>query len=343
MAVLDPSLRSYIQQYPSLSGPDENSNLKAFTEIRKGVVMKTGTVQREIEKQLHVNLALTQRQETIAGQILRSVGISDIAIKQATHDFGWRFKHIPESCDSVLCLGIGTGEELAFLRAKAPGAHIVVMDYVKKVWPGLLETLNAEFIQCDLVAELSTHRRQYDVIFSNHTLEHQFDPDLVLRLICSRLTVGSLLVSGMPLDADPSIPLLHEVEERCSHPSDLHIIDMGLIDPGHPWKSNATDLYETLQSNGYANIQILQRSDVPYRTPLAEKSAASDQFKRLLQAISVCTFSLLRRSIKVLFRSHVPLVIRRVISSLERRLPFGASRLKNRYAPDIVFVAQRFD
>ena len=341
MGVQDPRLQEYIQRYPFLTGPNEDTNLRAFGELRKGIRTTTSQGEFAIETYPHADLGLSKEQNDIACGILKSVGLDEAAVQEAEHDFAWRSKLIPENCTSVLCLGSGSGEELAFLRARAPHARIVVMDYVKKVWPGLLEALQAEFIQCDLVAELQTQPNQYDAVFSNHTLEHQFDPDKVLRLIHQRLVTGGVLVSGMPMDAAQSIPLWSLVEERCSAPSKLHLIDMGLLDPGHPWKTNAADLHNTLQMSGYSKIRLLQRSDVPYRTPKTQASANSNFYKPVLQFLHVGALDAVRLGIRAMFKTTVPLVVRRTLVALERRVPFGANRLKNRYAPDIVFSATK--
>jgi 2-polyprenyl-3-methyl-5-hydroxy-6-metoxy-1,4-benzoquinol methylase len=341
MKVRDPRLQGYVQQYPFLTGPDEKANLLAFAEIRDGLQVDTSPTQPVINKRLHADLALSLEQKNAAKNFLRSVGLVDAAIEQADHDFGWRVKHIPEACKSILCLGIGTGEELAFLRARAPNARIVAMDYVQKSWPGLMQHLHAEFVQCDLVAELSSHTNQYDVVFSNHTLEHQFDPDMVLGLIHKNLNAGGMLVSGMPLDADPAVPLLNLVRELGLRPSTLHLIDMGLLDPGHPWKSNAADIHTTLQKCGFSQIQITQRADVPYRTPKTQTSAASVKYKLALAKWHERTFNFLRTIIRTLFKPGVPLAIRKTFIAIERRSPLGANRLKNRYAPDIVFSATK--
>ena len=340
MHVKDTALHGYIQTFPFLTGPDEDANRRALEALRAGtqVIRRSGAP--VVSRLAHAAMALPQAQADAACALLRSVGLAEPAIENALHDFGWRLRAVPMNCRSVLCLGSGTGEELAFLRARAPAARIVVMDFVGKVWPGLLEAVGAQFIQCNMVTELGLHAPRYDLVFSNHTLEHMFDPDTVLWRIHQRLEPGGMLVSGLPLDADMATPLLGWVIARCEQPGSLNLVDIGLLDAGHPWKTNATDLRQTLQEAGFSEITITQRDDVPFRTALHERSGPWF-LQQLAAAGNTATFDLLRRLLRTLFPGGPPLLVRRVLVGLERQVPFGANRLKNRYAPDVVFTAVR--
>lgn len=336
--VTDPLLRAYIQQYPFLTGPDENANRRALMAIRGGIRVSKSTHEASVRRPASESLALTPPENQRAGALLRSIGLSDAQARSAEHDFAWRVSPVPSATQSILCLGSGEGDELVFLRAKAPHARIVVLDYVQKLRPGLLTAVSAEFIQCDMVSELASHPHQFDLVFSNHTLEHMFDPDQILALIHKRLRQGGMIVSGLPLDGDASVPLQQSIADICAAASRLHAIDLGVFDAGHPWKTNAADLTKTLFAAGFSNIDILQRDESPYRSaPHRDKRAATPRV--LLGTAYAMIFKTARSALKLLYPEHVPHRIRRLLVALERRVPFGANRLKNTYAPDVTFSA----
>ena len=336
--VTDPKLRAYIQQHPFLTGPDENANAQALLAIRSGIRVSRRDGAGVIKRQPSLALALTPEENKRAADYLRAVGMSEAQIHHAQHDFGWRVFRVPAECKSILCLGSGEGEELAFLRAKAPAARIVVLDYVQKVRQSLLAAVNAHFIACDLVGELSAHPHLYDLVFSNHTLEHMFDPDQVLALIHKRLNPGGMIVSGLPLDGDATVPLQPFIAEICASASRLHAIDLGVFDAGHPWKTNANDLTSSLWAAGFSNIAILQRADAPFRSEPDHDRRASLP-KALLGTAHSVFFKTARFALKALFPAHPPHQVLRLLVALERRVPFGANRLKNTYAPDVTFSA----
>lgn len=337
-AITDPELRSYVQQYPFLTGPDELANARALSALRTGIRISRCKDDGEVHRKPHETLSLTQAQNTAACDMLRATGMPEAQIRDTQHDFGWRVSQVPSDAALILCLGSGAGDELAFLRAKAPAARIVVMDYVQKIREGLLQAVNAEFIQCDLVHELSAQTTQYDIVFSNHTLEHMFDPDQVLNLIYQRLRVGGMIVSGLPLDGDSSVPLHAAIVKISEKASELHAIDLGMFDAGHPWKTNAADLKNSLINAGFSDIEIFQRSEAPYRSQLDD-----DRLSRLPRKLLVLThaaiFQTTRFLLKLLFPHTPPMQFCKLLVAIERRVPFGANKLKNRYSPDVTFSA----
>lgn len=339
--ISDPALQAYIQQHPFLTGPDRDVNWRALQAVRASVRVSESALDVPIRARPAAELALPARQERAACDLLRSVGLSEGAIEHARRDFGWRAAPVPPDASSILCLGSGAGEELAFLRARAPTARIVVLDYVAKLRPGLQAAVNAEFVQCDLVGELGARVDQHDVVFSNHTLEHLFEPDRVLRLIARRLREGGMLVAGLPLDGEATTPFQREVVRIARGAARLHPLDLGVFDAGHPWKTNAADLSVALRAAGFVEVTITQRADEPHRA-FADTPAARPRLPRpVLEALYRGVFAPARRMLRALPGARVPQVVCRGFVAAERRVPFGAGRLKNGFAPDVVVCAIR--
>lgn len=335
----DPALQAYVQQHPFLTGPDRDLNRLALHAVRGSIALSVSTRHMPIRRRPIAELSLPVAQEQAACDLLRSIGITAAEVEHARRDYSWRAAPVPPDTASILCLGSGTGEELAFLRARAPAARIVVLDYVSKLRPGLAQAARTEFVQCDLVAELEARDERHDVVFSNHTLEHLFEPDRVLRLIARRLREGGLLVSGLPLDGDASTPLHDDVVAMSSAAGSLHALDMGVFDAGHPWKTNAGDLTESLTAAGFADVVIVQREDEPHRA-FADLSGARPGLPRpVLEAAYRAVFSPARRLLRAIFRSGAPHAVCRGLVALERRVPFGAGRLKNGFSPDVLVCA----
>jgi hypothetical protein len=117
----------------------------------------------------------------------------------------------------------------------------------------------------------------------------------------------------------------------------LHQLDFGVFDLGHPWKTNPADLKSTLQRCGFADVRVVQRADVPYRTTWPAQSSTWP--RGLLLACYWPVFGSLRWLLKLLFPRTVPLIVRRLLVALERRVPFGANRMRNSFSNDVVVTA----
>lgn len=336
--VRDPSLHAYIQQYPFLTGPDEAQNLRALAAVRAGIRLTDAPPCAAIEQRPAAELDLSSQERADAASALKASGLPDVRVQQALADFGWRTAPIPRDTGTILCLGCGSGEELALLRARAPGARLFVMEFVDKVHPGLLARVNAQLHVCNFVEELDRMNEVFDAVFSNHTLEHLFEPDRVLRLIRARLRPRGLLVSGLPLDGEVSVPLRARVEAMARRPQSLHALDMGVFDAGHPWKTNAADLHATLLAAGFDDVRIVQRSDVPSRDFGARRWPATLP-AATLEALYGSLFGTSRAVLKAVFRRSAPLAVRRGLVALERRVAFGAGPLKNFNVPDVLVSA----
>lgn len=337
--VTDPKLRAYMQQYPFLTGPDEALNLRSFEAVKENIHIKIDEELAGIYQMPHKEFDMDASISAAALEILNSVGLSKSAAKNAEHDFAWRIWGLPYEATSILCIGIGEGHELAFLKAKAPKAKIVAIEYIDKVLPGLLDLTGTEMRCGDMVSLLSSATEKFDVIFSNHTLEHLYDPEVVINLMIKRLSSNGVFIAGMPLDGQKNGILYHDVLEICKTPKNLHLLDMGLLDAGHPWKTNSNGLTVCLMRAGLRDVKIYQRQDVPNRTKRGIRSP--NNFNAIFhEGIYKLIFGTYKMVMKMIWPKNSPLSIRKIQFAIERRLPFGANRLRGRCAPDIVVVGK---
>jgi SAM-dependent methyltransferase len=334
----DAALQAYIQRYPFLTGPDARSNVRALAAVREGTRVTDYADAPSPIRQFNTELMMTPDENAAAAAFLRQAGMREGAIAHATLDFSWRAARIPAGCRSMLCLGSGGGEELAFVRARAPRARLVVWDYAEKASTALLRAVNAQYKACDLVPALQDCDDKFEVVFSNHTLEHLFDPDRVLRLIHERLTNGGVLVSGLPLDADASVPHHRQVAALARSAATIRAIDLGLFDAGHPWKTSVADLRATLIDVGFTGVKIVQRADLPFRAP-AYPAAAGYGPSALDRAMYHATFGPMRQLLGAALGDATPRLLCRVLVAAERRVPFGGGRMKNGGSPDVVVTA----
>lgn len=338
--VIDPAMRFYLQQYPFLTGPNEAMNQAALATIRQGVHVRNAAPDVVVNRKPHRNFAIPATELERVTALLSAAGQNVEQIAAAEHDYAWRVHALPLTCNSVLCIGAGEGHELAFIRARLPQARIVVIDYMAKALPGLLEAVKAEFVQGDLVEGLRHHGERHDAVFSNHTLEHMYDPEEVLSLVFQVLRPGGVVVSGLPMDADLSAALHKEIVELAGRANRLHAMDMGLFDAGHPWKTHPADLAEVLMNCGFSEIHVMQRADVPARTALHGQGSTDSQRTWGVLAYRM-SFAPARALLKKLWPGGGPLLVRRVLVAAERRVPFGANRLQSQHSPDMLMVATR--
>lgn len=335
----DTSLCAYLQRYPFLTGPDESVNRRALAAIRQAVVLRHNQRDAELLRRPHAELMPPDGELQRARALLQTAGLSPAEIKNAEHDYAWRFHGLPGDRHAVLCVGSGEGHEIAFIRARLPDARIHVIDFVPKVLPGLLTACKAQFEATDLSQGLAAYAGQFDAVFSNHTLEHMYQPHRILDELRRVLMPGGILISGLPLDGHTGHPLSADIQRLAARPHKLHAVDMGLFDAGHPWKSNPGDLVQSIEEAGFTGAQVVQRADVPARTGVAfagsqRLSAHSGAF------LNRCTFGIVRKAVRVLWPDHAPLWLRRILVAVERRSSFGANRLQAAHSPDVVVTAR---
>jgi SAM-dependent methyltransferase len=220
-----------------------------------------------------------------------------------------------------------------FLSAAAPNARILSIDVNNTLLPGIELTTRVDFLQTHILDYIAYENERFVVVFSNHVLEHMNDPVPVLAGLRRQLVRGGVMLAGLPLDGETcSAVLQHKLIRR------LSATDLGEFDLSHPWKTTASDLYETLVAAGFDNVRLVQREHhLNFMTPgdetrLRKISARGKLLNRLI-------FGPIKQVINTCFGRWPPLLALQLLYGLERRVWFGSNNLKNRTTPEILVVA----
>ena len=97
-----------------------------------------------------------------------------------------------------------------------------------------LELLGVDFLPGDIfesMRTLQTNGRHFDLIFSNHVVEHFYEPDDALATMAGVLNEGGMFSSALPWDAYPMGDLLRAIAEN---PTRTHGLDINWLDLRHP-------------------------------------------------------------------------------------------------------------
>src|SRR5262249_11602909 len=159
--------------------------------------------------------------------------------------------------------------------------------------------------------------------FCNHVLEHLFEPEVTLGLVRRSLRAGGSLIAGLPMEGCSDGVFASAMRRMASRPAALHILDIGVLDAGHAWKTNPADLRATLEREGFSEIRLHLRKT---QNRLIHTTA-----RKVGIFLYACTFGAARESLKVLCPGMTDGLVRWFLAA-ERRCWFGANRLKNKFA-----------
>jgi SAM-dependent methyltransferase len=159
---------------------------------------------------------------------------------------------------NVLVIGCGKGEELLFLCAVLTQARITALDYRDELSPALKQATGVRLIVGNMNEILPRLGQEFDLICSNHTLEHLYKPAETLAKLVSVLRPEGALISTLPMDGMSSNRFLTDVRKVVDR-KNSHPLDVVYLDAGHPWKTNPVDLVATLLEAGFESPRLYQR------------------------------------------------------------------------------------
>lgn len=339
--VSDPAMQAYMQRYPFAEGPDETMNLRARDEAAKGMFFREAgpavvPVQLSPEE---AKLGAAEEQRAVA--MLDAIGLSSELQAKHLDDFGWEANLVPCEARNVLVIGCGDAVEMVFLRAVAPEAQLTGVDYHDSVLPGLKDAVGMTLLTGDMHDRLRELRPEYDLVFSNHTLEHMYDPDKTLAMLAGLLVEGGSLISTFPMMAQEGTPFLEKVRSGVRRRgSMLPLMDMVYFDLGHPWKTNPADAQATLKRAGFAEVKLFQRRDHPCRT-VSLSGAALEQERGAAVARNRRLLGPLVGIAARMMRPEVSLRVRKLILAVSRRVSFGTNRVMNEYSEEVLVLARK--
>ena len=334
--VVEPELQAYLQRYPFASGPDEAKNARGRAAA-EGVRLREAGVPFAVTLLEPVETLLADEEERRLQLLFERVGVT--AAEQRTHrdDFGWEANLVPRSARNVLVLGCGDGVESLFLRAVLPEARLTALDYGNSLLPGVAEATGVRFLAGDMHEHLRGLRREYDLAFSNHTLEHMYAPDATLAAVAALLVPGGHVLSTLPLMGEHGSPFLERVRRQAEQGGRIHPVDLVFFDLGHPWKTNPADIVATLGRAGFAGVKVYQRVGHKGRPMAATETELHGKRRtaRLLYGLLLAPVRWVAKGMWALGMKQSP----RWLFALERRLPFGVNNTMNLLSEEACFVA----
>jgi len=340
--ISDVNLRAQLQTQVLASDPEVFS--AAVNAFRSNFKQRSGNCKylprivelNDDESKVDIEYSAAVRRQVGRITSLRSIP-DDLA------NYGWKIQRLPSERTRILSVGCGGGSELIFLRARYPDAKITALDYTFGVRGGAqaLKMLDVEFIQGNIF-ETAEHLFQrglrFDLIFSNHVIEHFFNPDEQIAFLSSLLEAGGVWSAGLPLDAYPLSDLLAKLAKE---PRAIHPLDMNWLDVRHPWKTSEADLSTTLFNAGLDDITIYRRVNHfgNSRRPMSRSECESRE--RRARKVYACSIGPLVSTAKFLFGSRPHPVLARLIFGIDRRLWFGHYRVKMDVQPEVFVTAVR--
>lgn len=340
LTVEDPAIRSYLQRYPFADGPDKATNARCLQIIRDRLTARSNVPTGAPIVWLEPNeTPLTAEQMARLKRIMDESGLPAEARPKLINDYAWEASLIPPGTKSALVIGCGDGVELMFMRAVLPEAKITALDYDDFMSPECKNAVGARFFQGDFHALLAGFGQEFDLISSNHTLEHLYTPEEILAMLAGLLVDHGALISTLPMDATPDSPFREKVLELTTT-KNAHLLDLVYLDAGHPWKTNPADLNATLQEAGFEPPRLYQRREHLSRVVAGSKR----RFKAQLfvgRTLHTFFFALPRWFAKTIFPNNPPGIVTRSLQGAERRMWFGTNQLKNRYTQEVLVLAYK--
>ncbi|HXB63099.1 MAG TPA: class I SAM-dependent methyltransferase [Acidobacteriaceae bacterium] len=336
ISILDHQLQAYLQKHPFADGPDPAVNAAARKAIAAGLHARPAAPELTPRLLSPAETQLSAAEQDALYRLFTQLHLGTHPQRIYRNDFAWEANLVPRAAKNVLVIGCGDGVELLFLRAVLPQAAITAIDYGNTLLPGLQQAVGLRFLQGDMNSHLQSLAREYDLVFSNHTLEHLYTPDDMLALLASLLVPGGSLVSILPMVGKTGVPFLNRIQAAASG-APLHPLDMILLDPGHPWKTNPGDLKQTMERAGFRGVELYQRQN-----HLSRGLNVSTPVFKLSRDFHVLSNNLLitpvRGLLKLCFRRVVPSRLPKLLFAFDRRLFCSTNKLMNLFAEEVLVI-----
>lgn len=334
----DPAMQIYLQHWTYVTGPDQEGNLAARRAIRQSLRQRKPWTGASPVTYLPPEQTLLRpdEMERLRG-FFRELQYDAAHQNQLIERFAWHANLVDRSITDVLDFGCGNGMELLFLRAVLPQANIAAVDWVDRLTPAIRRLTEVNMVVGNVNEQCRAFPGKFQLIYSNHTLEHVYTPDDLIRMLFGLLTPGGTLISILPMDADPNAVFQDKLASIANDRASIHPFDMVYLNAAHPWKTNPADLHGTLVSAGFQRVALYQRA----RNRSAQLRAAAG--KRLERILCALTFGAFRAVFRPLLpeRARITTQISRVLHAAERRVWFGTSNLRARYAEEILLHATK--
>ncbi len=324
----------YLQSYPFLNGPRRDLNEALLARLPLAISVRNPASGCQVERHCAQELRLRPPVEERARSLLDSIGVPDRRIAGLMDRFAWKVSEIPADTRAILDIGCGDGIELAFLHAAAPDARITAIDWHDGLMAGIKNMSAVHFKALNILDYLEATTERFDLIFSNHVIEHMYDPDRVCALLQRCLAPGGTLLMALPLDG-----LVGSLWRVLANPKAFESpLGLGEFDLGHAWKTTPSDVRGTLLSAGFGSVRLVQRQGMLNAATAGEETELV-RFEARGAALYNIVFGALRRAIGMVFGHRPPSWVVSLVYALERRVWFGGNNLKNTVAPEVLVRA----
>jgi SAM-dependent methyltransferase len=339
MPIEEPELRAYLQRHPFAMGPDDAMNRRCRTAVRQQFRARP---ERNPVATIRLQPAETVLPADVMArlkELMDQAGIPAEARASMINDFGWEANQLPKGRKDLLAVGCGDGIELLFLRAVFPDANLTGVDYNDGVAPALKKAVGLRFFGGDMNRILEGFEEKFDLVFSNHTLEHLYTPDSILATLSGLLREDGALLSTLPMDGVAGGPFVDRLAE-IARAGEIHPVDFVYLDGGHPWKTNPADLDATFKGAGFAKVELYQRAEHLSRYFAGTEEEFHSRKNRGLR-LNALIFGNARTVVKMLFPKDPPEILVRALLAADRRTWFGVNTLKNHFAQEACVVAYK--
>jgi hypothetical protein len=236
---------AYWQTYP-FGGPNRSYNICMLDNLR-----------------MNLNIFLESDSHPSYEQQLNHVQLKDYqALPRSTpslpdhleESFFWKTSWLQtvfsgHHIENVLCIGVGHGDELLIMKELFPLARLKAIDWNATCGSNILDATNCEYSIGNVFDLLANMHEKYNVIFCHHFFEHLYRPERFLSLVTNALSDDGFFVAGLPLLLEAR-PYAECLDNMTSRPCRIRLLDLSLLDIGHPLKLSFGGLNKLLLSNG---------------------------------------------------------------------------------------------
>src|SRR5262245_50152762 len=332
IAISDKDVQAYLQRHPFGIGHRADFNQTVLANLRRFLQIRPESPASDWQVTDSARLDLTPEERGSVRNWFERLKVHESQRSWAWRSLAWKVSRIPRDSRSVLSIGCGGGIELILIRALLPQANLVAVDFDDKVPPEVKAAIELRFHKTHFNDFLAGNQEQFDLVFCNHVLEHLFEPEVTLGLVRRSLRPGGSLIAGLPMEGCSDGVFASAMRRMASKPAALHALDSGALDAGHAWKTNPADLKATLEKEGFSEIRLHLRK--------TQNRLIDTVTRKVGIFLYVCSFGAARESLKVLSPGAMSDGLVRCFIAAERRCWFGANRLKNRFAKEILVQAQ---
>lgn len=330
--IADKDVQAYLQRHPFGIGSHPDLNRKAFRDLRQGLRVRPLAEETHWQTADPTALSLSSVEVASIESWFERLKVEDSQQRWAWRSLAWKLMKVPRNAGSVLSIGCGGGTELVVIRALLPEATLFAVDFDDKVPPKTKDALRLRFFREHFNTFLSRNEGLFDLVFCNHVLEHLYEPEVTLELVRRSLKPNGSLIAGLPMEGCSDGVFAASMRRIVCKASGLHILDVGVLDAGHAWKTNPSDLRSTLERQGFDQIDL--------RVCQARVSLRSIFARKIGVFLYACSFGIARKAARLFPSEFAPAALVRLFLAAERRCWFGANRLKNAFAKEVLVRAR---